>query len=71
MWDETIVFPPSEIGKVATAFAVGARHVLESARRVPDLTTALAPFSREVAILRGICRRAHHALERPSPKTWG
>src|SRR6185369_16841942 len=32
----------------AAAFAVGARHVLESARRVPDLQTALAPFRRVV-----------------------
>ena len=44
-----LVEPAPEIGKVATAFAVGGRHVLESAKRAPDLQTALAPFRRVVA----------------------
>src|SRR6185369_6408585 len=43
-----LVEPAAAFGPVATAFAVGARHVLESARRVPDLQTALAPFRRVV-----------------------
>src|ERR671918_1160528 len=43
-----LVEPAAELGKVAQAFAVGARHILEQARRVPDLPTALAPFRRVV-----------------------
>jgi tRNA/rRNA methyltransferase len=43
-----LVEPAAEIGKVGTAFAVGARHVLEGARRVSDLREALAPFRRIV-----------------------
>ena len=43
-----LVEPAAEIGKVGLAFAVGARHVLEGARRVPDLREALAPFRRIV-----------------------
>lgn len=44
-----LVEPAAAFGPVATAFAVGARHVLEGAERVPDLRTALAPFHRVVA----------------------
>jgi TrmH family RNA methyltransferase len=43
-----LVEPAAEIGVVGKAFAVGARHVLEGARRVPDLREALAPFRRIV-----------------------
>lgn len=43
-----LVEPAAEIGKVATAFAVGARHVLDSALRVGSLPEALAPFRRVV-----------------------
>jgi tRNA/rRNA methyltransferase len=43
-----LVEPAPELGKVAQAFAVGARHILEQARRVPDLPAALAPFRRVV-----------------------
>ncbi len=43
-----LVEPAAEIGKVGTAFAVGARHVLDGARRVGDLREALAPFRRIV-----------------------
>jgi TrmH family RNA methyltransferase len=43
-----LVEPAAEIGKVATAFAVGAKPVLDRARRVPDLAAALAPFRRVV-----------------------
>jgi TrmH family RNA methyltransferase len=43
-----LVEPAAAFGSVATAFAVGARHLLERARRVPDLKTALAPFRRVV-----------------------
>lgn len=43
-----LVEPAAEIGKVGTAFAVGAKHVLDNARRVPDLREALAPFRRIV-----------------------
>src|SRR5687767_6953727 len=43
-----LVEPAAEIGKVGTAFAVGARHVLDAARRVSSLREALAPFRRIV-----------------------
>lgn len=43
-----LVEPAAELGKVATAFAVGAKHILESAQRAADLGTALAPFRRIV-----------------------
>lgn len=43
-----LVEPAAEIGKVGAAFAVGARHVLDGARRVSDLREALAPFRRIV-----------------------
>jgi TrmH family RNA methyltransferase len=43
-----VVEPAAPFGNVATAFAVGARHVLDNARRVPDLKTALADFRRVV-----------------------
>lgn len=43
-----LVEPAAEIGKVGMAFAVGARHVLEGARRVSSLREALAPFRRVV-----------------------
>jgi TrmH family RNA methyltransferase len=43
-----LVEPAAELGKVAAAFAVGARHVLDAAVRVPDLHAALAPFRRAV-----------------------
>lgn len=43
-----LVEPAAEIGKTALAFAVGARHVLEGARRVSGLQEALAPFRRIV-----------------------
>jgi TrmH family RNA methyltransferase len=44
-----LVEPAPALGPVATAFAVGARPVLEAARREPDLRQALAPFRRVVA----------------------
>jgi len=48
--DELILVEPApEIGKVATMFAVGAKPVLDRARRVPDLAAALAPFRRVIA----------------------
>lgn len=43
-----LVEPAAELGKVAYAFAVGARHVLDGAERVPDLRSALALFRRVV-----------------------
>lgn len=43
-----LVEPAAEIGKVATAFAVGAKHVLDGALRVGSLPEALAPFRRIV-----------------------
>lgn len=43
-----LVEPAAEIGKVARAFAVGAKHVLDNAERVPDLHQALAPFRRVI-----------------------
>jgi len=43
-----LVEPAAVIGKVGTAFAVGAKHVLDSALRVPSLEEALAPFRRVV-----------------------
>ncbi|HET9210523.1 MAG TPA: RNA methyltransferase [Thermoanaerobaculia bacterium] len=43
-----LVEPAAEIGKEATAFAVGARHVLDGIQRATDLREALAPFRRIV-----------------------
>jgi TrmH family RNA methyltransferase len=43
-----LVEPAAEIGKIATAFAVGARHVLDGIERVSDLHQALAPFRRVI-----------------------
>jgi TrmH family RNA methyltransferase len=43
-----LVEPAAAIGTIGIAFAVGARHVLDAARRVPDLREALAPFRRVV-----------------------
>ncbi|HYG65247.1 MAG TPA: RNA methyltransferase [Thermoanaerobaculia bacterium] len=43
-----LVEPAAEIGKVATAFAHGAKHVLDGATRVASLDEALAPFRRVV-----------------------
>ena len=43
-----LVEPAAEIGKVGTAFAVGAKHVLDSALRAGSLSEALAPFRRVV-----------------------
>jgi tRNA (cytidine32/uridine32-2'-O)-methyltransferase len=44
-----LVEPAAEIGKVARAFAVGARPILEGSLRVASLAAALAPFRRVVA----------------------
>lgn len=44
-----LVEPAAEIGKVALAFAVGARPILDGCVRAPDLREALAPFRRVVA----------------------
>jgi tRNA (cytidine32/uridine32-2'-O)-methyltransferase len=44
-----LVEPAAEIGRVAAMFAVGAKAILDGARRVPDLASALAPFRRVVA----------------------
>lgn len=43
-----LVEPAAEIGKEATAFAVGARHVLDGITRVASLEEAVAPFRRIV-----------------------
>lgn len=43
-----LVEPAAEIGKIGVAFAVGARHVLDGAKRVGSLREALAPFQRVV-----------------------
>jgi TrmH family RNA methyltransferase len=43
-----LVEPAASLGKVATAFAVGARSILEGCTRAPDLREALAPFRRVV-----------------------
>lgn len=43
-----LVEPAAPFGKVAEMFAVGARHVLDGAVRVPDLRAALAPFRRVI-----------------------
>lgn len=44
-----LVEPAPELGKMATAFAVGAKHVLDACERKPTLQEALAPFRRVVA----------------------
>ncbi len=43
-----LVAPREPIGPTARAFAVGAGHVLDGARLVDDLESALAPFQRVV-----------------------
>jgi TrmH family RNA methyltransferase len=43
-----LVEPAAVIGNVGTAFAVGARHVLDGVTRVASLDEALAPFRRVV-----------------------
>jgi len=43
-----LVEPAPELGRVATAFAVGAGAVLRSARRVASVAEALAPFGRVI-----------------------
>jgi len=43
-----LVEPAPDLGRVATAFAVGAKHVLDGCERKPTLHEALAPFRRVV-----------------------
>lgn len=43
-----LVEPAAQIGRVASAFAVGAKHILDSCERKPSLAEALAPFRRVV-----------------------
>ena len=43
-----LVEPAAVIGKVGTAFAVGAKPILDGAERVADLHRALAPFRRVI-----------------------
>jgi TrmH family RNA methyltransferase len=43
-----LVEPAAAVGQVATAFAVGAKHVLDASERQPGLREALAPFRRVV-----------------------
>jgi TrmH family RNA methyltransferase len=43
-----LVEPAAILGSTATAFAVGARHVLEGSERAPSLAAALAPFRRVI-----------------------
>ncbi|HXO21433.1 MAG TPA: TrmH family RNA methyltransferase [Thermoanaerobaculia bacterium] len=43
-----LVEPAPELGKVATAFAVGAGHVLRAGERAATVALALAPFRRVV-----------------------
>jgi|SRR5882724_1336380 len=43
-----LVEPAPELGRVATAFAVGAGAVLRSARRAASVAAALAPFGRVI-----------------------
>lgn len=43
-----LVEPAASLGKIAAAFAVGARSILQGATRHPSLREALAPFRRVV-----------------------
>lgn len=43
-----LVDPAAELGKVAAAFAVGAKHVLDGIERKPTLREAAAPFRRVI-----------------------
>jgi TrmH family RNA methyltransferase len=43
-----LVEPAAGLGRVAAAFAVGAKHVLDASERKPTLQEALAPFRRVV-----------------------
>lgn len=60
-----LVEPAAAIGKVGAAFAVGARHVLDAAVRVPDLHAALAPFRRVIGTTSSRDRRAGIPLLTP------
>ncbi|MCL4839352.1 MAG: RNA methyltransferase, partial [Thermoanaerobaculia bacterium] len=48
-----LVEPAAPLGATARAFAVGAGAILDGARRLPDLASALAPFRRVVATTSG------------------
>jgi tRNA/rRNA methyltransferase len=75
-----LVEPAAAIGKVGVAFAVGAKHVLDGARRVSSLREALAPFRRVVGTTSSRDRRwevpvltprelpAHLAGDPPAPQ---
>jgi TrmH family RNA methyltransferase len=43
-----LVEPAAAIGRIATAFAVGAKPILDGIERFPDLHQALAPFRRVI-----------------------
>jgi len=60
-----LVEPAPEIGKVASAFAVGAGHILRAAERKPTLREALAPFRRVVATTSARDRRWEVPLLQP------
>lgn len=44
--DLVLVSPEAEIGRIAKAFAVGAGHILETARHAKSLAEALEPYQR-------------------------
>lgn len=60
-----LVEPAAEIGKVATAFAVGAKPILDAAVRAATLAEALAPFRRVVGTTSSRDRRSGVPLLTP------
>jgi TrmH family RNA methyltransferase len=60
-----LVEPAAPIGKVAAAFAVGAKHVLDASERKPSLREALAPFRRVVGTTSARDRRWDVPLLQP------
>lgn len=60
-----LVEPAAQIGRVATAFAVGAKHVLDACERKPSLAEALAPFQRVVGTTSARDRRWEVPLLHP------
>jgi tRNA/rRNA methyltransferase len=60
-----LVEPAAIIGRVGTAFAVGAKHILDACERKPSLAEALAPFRRVVGTTSARDRRWEVPLIHP------
>jgi TrmH family RNA methyltransferase len=60
-----LVEPAAEIGKIGTAFAVGAKSILDNVERVSGLHQALAPFRRVIGTTSSRDRRSGIPLLSP------